>query len=180
MKSKAVFLDRDGTICFDVPYCSCPEDFRLIPFSAEGIVKLNKNGFKVILITNQSGIARGYFTESMLLCIHEKMKDDLKKHGAYLDAIYYCPHHPDDNCTCRKPNPEMINKAVKDFDIDLSHSYMVGDAKSDIEIGQATACHTVLIKNTSGKLIDCSPDIILDNLLQAANWIIDNDKRENA
>jgi len=123
---KAVFLDRDGTIAKDVPYCSRPEDFELLPGVAEGIKLLNERGFKVVIITNQSGIARGYFTEGMLASIHDKMQKELAKHGAHVDAIYYCPHHPDNNCECRKPKPKMVLQAAIDLDIDLSQSYVIG------------------------------------------------------
>lgn len=99
--NKAVFLDRDDTICRDVGYCRRPEDLELLPGAAEGIRLLNNAGFKVIVITNQSGIARGYFDEKTLHEIHKKMKRDLSRSGARLDAIYFCPHHPDEGCRCR-------------------------------------------------------------------------------
>lgn len=137
---KAVFLDRDGTIARDVPYCSRPEDFELLPGVAEGIKELNKHGFKVVVITNQSGIARGYFTEEMLARIHDKMLKELAQQGAQVDAIYYCPHHPDDNCNCRKPKPEMVFKAALDLDIDLSQSYVIGDNEMDVELARRASC----------------------------------------
>jgi len=98
MVRKAVFIDRDDTIAKDVPYCSKPEDLELFKGVADSIKKLNDAGFLVIIITNQSGIARGYFSEGTLNKIHEKMKNDLAKKGAHVDSIYYCPHHPDDSC----------------------------------------------------------------------------------
>lgn len=137
---KAVFLDRDGTIARDVPYCSRPEDFELLPGVAEGIKELNKHGFKVVVITNQSGIARGYFTEEMLARIHDKMLKELAQQGAQVDAIYYCPHHPDDNCDCRKPKPEMVFEAARDLDIDLSQSYVIGDNEMDMELARRAGC----------------------------------------
>ena len=97
-KCKAVFLDRDGTIAEDVPYCRRVEDFKLLENTPQGIKLLNEHGFKVVVITNQSGIARGYFTEEMLSQIHDKMRRELAKSGARVDAVYYCPHHPDDDC----------------------------------------------------------------------------------
>ena len=102
MTNRAVFIDRDGTMAKDAHYCSRPEDFELFPNTAKGIRLLNKKGFKVIVITNQSGIARGYFTRETLAKIHEKMERELAEEGAWVDAIYYCPHHPDDGCDCRK------------------------------------------------------------------------------
>jgi len=141
---KAVFLDRDGTIARDVPYCSRPEDFELLPGAAEGIKLLNKHGFKVIVVTNQSGIARGYFTEKTLAEIHDKMITELAQHGAHVDAIYYCPHHPDDNCDCRKPKPRMVFQAARDLDIDLSQSYVVGDSEMDVELARQAGCKAVI------------------------------------
>lgn len=138
--NKAVFIDRDGTIAKDVPYCSCPEDFELLPGVAEGIRKLNQHGFKVVVVTNQSGIARGYFTEQMLAKIHDKMQKELAKHGAHVDAIYYCPHHPDDNCGCRKPKPKMVLQAAAELNIDLSQSYVIGDSQIDVEMAQRAGC----------------------------------------
>jgi histidinol-phosphate phosphatase family protein len=137
---KAVFLDRDGTIARDVPYCSRPEDFELLPGVAEGIKLLNEHGFKVVIVTNQSGIARGYFTEEMLDEIHDKMITQLAEHGARADAIYYCPHHPDDNCACRKPKPKMVFQAARDLDIDPSQSYVIGDSEMDIELARRAGC----------------------------------------
>jgi len=137
---KAVFLDRDGTIARDVPYCSRPEDFELLPGVAAGVRELNQHGFKVVVVTNQSGIARGYFSEQMLASIHEKMQKELAKHGAHIDAIYYCPHHPDENCDCRKPKPEMVFKAALDLDIDLSQSYVIGDNQIDMELANKSRC----------------------------------------
>lgn len=137
---KAVFLDRDGTIAKDVPYCSRPEDFELLPGATEGIRLLNVHGYKVVVVTNQSGIARGYFTEAMLSRIHDKMQKELAKHGARVDAIYYCPHHPDDNCKCRKPKPEMVLQAARDLDIDLSQSYVIGDSEIDAELARQAGC----------------------------------------
>jgi histidinol-phosphate phosphatase family protein len=138
--NKAVFIDRDGTINRDVPYCSRPEDFELLPGVAEGIKLLNERGFNVVVVTNQSGIARGYFTEGMLASIHDKMRKELAKHGARVDAIYYCPHHPDDNCDCRKPKPKMILQAAIDLDIDLRQSYVIGDSEMDVELARQAGC----------------------------------------
>jgi histidinol-phosphate phosphatase family protein len=139
---KAVFLDRDGTIARDVPYCSRPEDFELLPGATEGIKLLNEHGFKVVVVTNQSGIARGYFTERTLAEIHDKMITQLAEHGAHVDAIYYCPHHPDDNCDCRKPKPRMVFQAARDLDIDLSQSYVIGDSEMDVELARQAGCKT--------------------------------------
>lgn len=137
---KAVFLDRDGTIARDVPYCSRPEDFELLPDAAEAIKLLNEHGFKVVMVTNQSGIGRGYFTKETLARIHDKMHKELANHGAHVDAIYYCPHHPDDNCECRKPKPKLVFQAARELDIDLGQAYVIGDSEMDIELARRAGC----------------------------------------
>ena len=152
---KAIFLDRDGTIARDVPYCSRPEDFELLPDAAEGIKLLNEHGFKVVIVTNQSGIARGYFTEGMLAEIHDKMITQLAEHGAHVDAIYYCPHHPDDNCDCRKPKPKMVLQAAIDLDIDLSQSYVIGDNEMDVELARHAGCKAGIRVGKPGGLGNC-------------------------
>jgi histidinol-phosphate phosphatase family protein len=143
--NKAVFFDRDGTIARDVHFCRRPEDFSLFPETPAVMKTLRRHGFKVIIITNQSGIGRGYFDEATLEIIHEKMKADLAREGARLDGVYYCPHHPDDNCACRKPKPALILHAAADLDIDLKSSFMVGDQLKDVVSGQAAGCNTILI-----------------------------------
>ena len=121
--NKAVFLDRDGTMTKDVNYCSRPEDLLLLPNAGEGVSLLNKSGFKVAVITNQSGIARGYFNDQILEEIHNKMRRDLARYNASVDAIYYCPHHPDEGCECRKPKPKLAYEAISDLCIDVKQSY---------------------------------------------------------
>ena len=143
--NKAVFIDRDGTISRDLPYCSRPEDFELLPQVAEGIRLLNEHGFKVVVVTNQSGLARGYFTEEMLAKIHDKMRRELAKHSAFVDAIYYCPHHPGNNCDCRKPKPKMLFQAASDLNIDLRLSYVIGDSDIDAEMGRRAGCKAAFI-----------------------------------
>lgn len=173
---KAVFLDRDGTIAIDAHYCSRVEDFKLLPTVPKAVKLLNDNGFKVVVITNQSGIARGYFTEETLAQIHQKMKDELAKHGARIDAIYYCPHHPDDGCDCRKPGTDLFRKAVLDLDIDTKTSYVVGDMQMDIDAGKALGCRTILV--TTGPQPPAAssqlPDHVASDLLDAAKWITTN------
>jgi histidinol-phosphate phosphatase family protein len=173
MKNRAVFLDRDGTIARDVHYCRCPEDFELLPTVPEAIKLLNDSGFKVIVITNQSGIARGYFTEQMLALIHQKMKDELAKHGAKVDAIYYCPHHPDDGCDCRKPKTALFHRATQEMEIDFNLSYVIGDLPMDIEAGRALGCKTILVTTgpKGGNAVLDRPDYIADSLIKAALWI---------
>ena len=174
MGNRAVFLDRDGTMAPDAHYCSRVEDFRLFSSVPDAVKILNNNGFKVVVVTNQSGIGRGLFTEERLGEIHQKMKDELAKSKAYVDGIYYCPHHPDDKCDCRKPKTGMFERAVKDFGINLSHSFVVGDLPTDIEVGKALGCKTILINNSNrGGNINCSPDCISKTLYSAVRWIME-------
>jgi D,D-heptose 1,7-bisphosphate phosphatase len=172
--NRAVFLDRDGTIAKDVHYCSRVEDFQLLPTVPEAVRLLNESGFKVIVVTNQSGIARGYFTEETLAQIHQKMKNELALYGAQIDAIYYCPHHPDDGCECRKPKPKLILQAAEEHQISLNLSYVVGDMEQDVEAGKAAGCNTVLITvDAHPTQNDQLPDKITQNLLEAAKWIVE-------
>jgi D-glycero-D-manno-heptose 1,7-bisphosphate phosphatase len=161
--NKAVFFDRDGTIAEDSPYCSRPEDFHLFPATPQVFKTFNQRGVKVVIITNQSGIGRGYFDEPTLAGIHEKMKADLAREGAYVDAIYYCPHHPDDNCACRKPKPALILRAARELAIDLKKSFVVGDMSKDIEAGKAAGCYTILIGRPADAA-QCSPDACISGI----------------
>ncbi|MCE5296059.1 MAG: HAD-IIIA family hydrolase [Euryarchaeota archaeon] len=133
---KAVFVDRDDTIVKDVPYCSRPEDLVLFPGVGKAIKGLNDAGYLVILVTNQSGVARRYFTEEMLGLIHKKLMDEVGKEGGRFDSLYYCPHHPNEGCGCRKPAPGLVERAMRDFDIDLTGSYIIGDSDHDMELGR--------------------------------------------
>lgn len=173
--NKAVFVDRDDTINRDVHYCSRPEDFELLLTVGTGIRLLNREGFKVVVITNQSGIARGYFTEEMLERIHQKMVDELAQYGAQVDAIFYCPHHPDEGCECRKPKPKLTYQAIKQLHIDPRQSFTIGDRLMDVELARAIGCKSVMIPSELGKeeLKNSSvfPDYIASDFESAAKWI---------
>ena len=155
-KQKAVFLDRDGTINKYVGFLRDIDDFELLPGVAEAVRLINASGYLAIVVTNQPVIARGEVTVPQLQEIHNKMETLLGAEGAYLDAIYYCPHHPHKgyegevpelkiDCDCRKPKPGMLLKAAEEFNIDLSRSWMIGDGENDIKAGKAAGCRTVLI-----------------------------------
>ncbi len=159
-KQRAVFLDRDGTINKHVGFLRNIDDFELLPGAAEAIRKINASGYLAIVVTNQPVIARGEVTEDQLREIHNKMETLLGQEGAYVDAIYYCPHHPDKgfegeipelkiDCDCRKPKPGMILQAAKDFNIDLENSWMIGDGENDIRAGTAAGCHTARVGEKS-------------------------------
>ena len=157
-KQKAIFLDRDGTINKYVGFLRNIDDFELIDGVAEAIRKINESGYLAVVVTNQPVVARGEVSFEELEEIHNKMETLLGKEGAYLDAIYYCPHHPHKgyegerpelkiDCDCRKPKPGMLLKAAVDFNIDLSRSWMVGDGENDIQAGINAGCKTVLLSN---------------------------------
>ena len=178
-KQRAIFLDRDGVINKEVNYLSDPEDFILIEGTIEALKLLKQKGFLLIVITNQAGIARGFFDEKTLGSIHKKMEDLLNQENIFLDKIYYCPHHPDftGECNCRKPKPGMIFNAKDKFNIDLSESYLVGDTLNDIETGHNANCKTVLVLTGYGreerkKINNIKPDFIFNNLYDFAKKII--------
>ncbi len=175
-KQKAVFLDRDGTICEEVNYLSRPEDLKLFPFSAEAVRLLNESDFLVILITNQSGIARGFFDEKTLQKIHSKLKKELAESNAKLDAIYFCPHNQADNCDCRKPKTGMIEQAKQDFSLDIENSWMIGDKVIDVETGFNAKLKTALVLTGYGQSevekLKKKPNLIEENLLQSAKMLI--------
>ena len=174
-QNKGIFLDRDGVINEEVSYLSNPNDFRFIDGSIEALKILKSLGYLLIVITNQAGIARGYFTEETLQQIHQKMTKALKAKNLSLDDIYYCPHHPNYTgpCECRKPNPGMILDAAKKYNISLEQSYMIGDTLKDIETGLNAKCMTVLLLTGYGreevkKIDKIKPNLICENLLDFA------------
>jgi len=196
---KAIFLDRDGVMnelvyysehgVVDSPFTT--EQFRLLPSVAQAINNFREAGFKVIIVSNQPGIAKGYLLQETFEKIRKKMKDELAKQGAFLDGEYYCFHHPEAkvrrlkaNCRCRKPEPGLILQAAKDMDIDLSESWMIGDGLTDIEAGKSAGCRTILLGRLKCELCrlmdeeDARPHAVASNLLEAAK-IIEEDKHGN-
>ena len=180
VKTAAVFLDRDGTIIRDVDYLCKKEQIEILPRVPEAIRMLRQKGYKIVVVTNQSGVARGRLTEEQLREIHEELCRRLGQLGAMLDGIYYCPHHPSEgvgaynvSCGCRKPNPGLILKAANELGLDPSASYVVGDKPTDIELAARVGARGIWIRNVSveeGK----SPDLIapvVEDLWQAACWI---------
>jgi D-glycero-D-manno-heptose 1,7-bisphosphate phosphatase len=183
MSQAAAFIDRDGTINNNVHHLHRVEDLQLIPGSARAIAKLNKAGFSVIIITNQSAIARGLLTEEGLAEIHAELKHQLASHSATLNAIYHCPHHPDHGekivCDCRKPRPTLLQRAADEHGLDLSRSFMVGDSYSDLQAGWRAGCQSVLVRTGYGDRVLAETDeetakkisYVGDDLLDVANWI---------
>jgi D-glycero-D-manno-heptose 1,7-bisphosphate phosphatase len=157
---KAIFLDRDGVINFNRDdYVKSWAEFEFIPGVFDAIKQINASGRLAIIITNQSPIGRGMFPPETLEGIHFKMLEEMGKHNCRIDAIYYCPHHPDDGCNCRKPKPGNILRAAKDFNIDLSNSWMIGDSKSDLEAGRIAGCQVERV-TTERPLLDIIKQIL--------------------
>jgi D-glycero-D-manno-heptose 1,7-bisphosphate phosphatase len=176
----AVFMDRDGTVVEEVGYLNHPDLLKLIPQSAEAITRLNQSGLKVVLITNQSGVARGYFSEQILKKIHNRLKKMLLREKAYLDGVYYCPHHPDEGCDCRKPKTGMLELAANELDIDLRCSFVIGDKMDDVEAAHRVGAKGILVLTGYGREEDnlhranllVQPDYIAQNLYEAVRWIL--------
>lgn len=182
----AVFLDRDGTISEEVEYLDNADMLRLLPRAAEAVRGINESGLLAIVVTNQSGVARGYFSEDVLKDVHNRMEQLLKTEGAHLDAIYYCPHHPKVglpeyvmDCDCRKPKTGMIKSASKDLKIEVGDSYVVGDKIIDIELAHKAGAKGILVMTGYGreelKALGNErgvwPDHIADDLYDAVKWI---------
>jgi len=187
MGRRAVIMDRDGTVCEEVGYVNHVDRIRLLPRSAEAIRRLNEAGFQTVIITNQAGVARGYFDEPLIDEVHDKVRQMLAEGGARVDGIYYCPHHPEAGqppyrkaCDCRKPRPGMLLRARDEMGIDLRSSFMVGDSMRDVGAGKSVGATTVLVKTGYGKgeLEHRSdgwtirPDHVADDLLDAVDWIL--------
>jgi D-glycero-D-manno-heptose 1,7-bisphosphate phosphatase len=146
MPRSAVFLDRDGTIIEEVNYLAHPDQVKLLPGAAEAIREWNAAGVLVIVVTNQAGVARGYFPESRVAEVHARLDALLAECGARIDAYYYCPHGPDDGCECRKPRPGMLLVAAREHDIDLARAWVIGDKVSDADAGRAAGCNALLVR----------------------------------
>ncbi|MDI6891779.1 MAG: HAD family hydrolase [Actinomycetota bacterium] len=181
MSNRAVFLDRDGIVIRDTGYLGDPDLVELLPDAAQAIKSLNEAGYRVAIVTNQSGVARGYFTEETLGRINRRLNELLEREGARLDGIYYCPHHPQAeveayrrDCDCRKPKPGLIFKAAKDLNADLKNSYMIGHEERDIEAGHRAGCKTILVATPpqAGQ----APNKVVAGLREAAEWILAFDR----
>src|SRR3990167_4646524 len=150
--NKVIFLDRDGVINHDSEeYIKSPDEWRPIPGSIEAIAKLTQAGFVLFITTNQSGISRGFFNLNTLEKIHQKMQSSIEAIGGKIEKIYFCPHHPDDNCQCRKPKPGLFENAAKDYSINLSEVYVIGDSLRDIQAGLAIKAKTILVLSGNGE-----------------------------
>lgn len=185
MAQTGIFIDRDGTINDEVDFLRNPDQLKLIPRSAEAITELNRLGLRIFILTNQSGIARGILTEDDLRGIHARLLQMLESRNARVDRIYYCPHHPEGSikqysieCDCRKPKTGMLQKAAKEYGIDLSRSYIIGDKMTDIQAGNNCGARAILVLTGYGKteLEDCRKngaglDHVADDLYDAVQFI---------
>lgn len=173
---RAVFIDRDGTIVENLDYVYRLEDYKLIPNAIKGL-KLLKN-YKLFIVTNQSGIGRGLYSLKDMHNFNKFLLKDLKKQNIDIKKIYYCPHNPEDNCKCRKPKTKMLEDAQKEFKVDLNKSFVIGDQRADIELGKNGNCKTILVLTGNGKKTrkEIKADFVVKDLLDAAKWILKNDK----
>ena len=188
-KRPAVFLDRDGTIIEDVGYLDTLDRVAFFPWTVDTIRALNRAGLAVVVVTNQSGIARGLFTDAFVEETHRYLTARLETGGARVDAYYYCPHHPDGTvaeysrrCDCRKPAPGLIDRATNDLGLDPARSFVVGDRWLDVQLGRAVGARAILVRTGVGSVQETRPpsgvtaDAVVDNLAAAASWIL-NDLR---
>ena len=186
---RAIFIDRDGTLNEDIGYVSTPEQLKLFPWAAEAVRLINESGFKAVVITNQSGIARGLYDERALEAIHSGLIEELAREGGRVDAIYYCPHHPDIgiaryrvDCDCRKPRTGLLDKASRELNVELARSFVIGDKASDIQLAKQAGAQSALVLTGYGRETfdhpnrwPCEPTIVAENLLEAVTRILDTD-----
>ena len=191
---KTIFLDRDGVINHHPSYMGYVQmwaEFNFIPNARSAIRELTKNGYRIFVITNQAGIGRGLYSEETLRDIHCRMITEISDAGGAIEAVYYCPHHPDAGCECRKPKPGMLKRAAQEHDIDLSRAYFIGDSTTDIQAGRRAGTKTFLVLTGYGcesyneyinaeyyrcrNREECHPDRIFTNLYTATRWLLNND-----
>lgn len=183
--TSAVFLDRDGTLIEEVNYLGRPEGVRLFPWSIEAVRALNRAGLPVVLVTNQSGVARGFFREQAIHDVHERIRELLAAGGARLDGYYYCPHHPEGKvveytmtCECRKPAGGLVQRAARDLGLDPQRSYCIGDSWVDVGLARAVGATGVLVKTGHGASMlarqpaGLAPDAVVENVVEAVGWIL--------
>jgi D-glycero-D-manno-heptose 1,7-bisphosphate phosphatase len=188
----AVFIDRDGTLTEEVGYVNHPKRLHLLPRSAEAIRRLNLAGVPAVIVTNQAGIARGYFTQTILDAVHAELHAQLAQAGARLDGLYVCPHHPTEGeapfrmrCECRKPEPGLLRRAAAEMDLDLTRSVMVGDKASDLEPAARVGARSVLVLTGYGlgeweyrrDRFGPTPDHVASDLLDAVEWALKDSMR---
>ncbi len=180
MSHALVILDRDGVINQDSDnYIKSVDEWHPIPGSIDAIAQLSQAGYKVVVVTNQSGLARGYFDEITLANMHSYMCSLVENAGGYIDAVFYCPHSPDDHCLCRKPLPGMLNQIEEEFDLNVKNAFFVGDSEKDIDAGLTKQCLPILVRTGKGATTEDQLDIekksrieIVNDLKDAVNFIL--------
>ena len=191
MTRKAVFLDRDGTINVDVGYPRRWDQVQIYPYAFDAVRKLREAGFLIVVVTNQSGVGRGFLTEADLAEIHGRMAAEFARRGAPLDAFYHCPHYAASeiaeygiDCSCRKPEPGMGLRAAADLSLDLGRSYMVGDKAEDVLFGTNLGATPILVRTGYGPSVEsrlaelgAAPAFVADDLAAAAEWILAREAR---
>lgn len=177
--NRAIFMDRDGTVSEEIGYMYDAGLYKPFSYAGPAIRRINDSGMKAVLITNQSGIGRGYFEEAMVHKVHDALRAELARHGARLDAVYFCPHHPEAGCDCRKPQPGMLRQAEKELNIDLKSSYVVGDKYIDIELAHSVGAKSILVLTGYGreerercKTSSHQPNFVAENLVEAVDAIL--------
>jgi D-glycero-D-manno-heptose 1,7-bisphosphate phosphatase len=173
-----VLLDRDGTLNVEKHYLSDPEQLALYPGTAAALKRLRDLGYGLVVLTNQSGVGRGYFGLDAVERVHRRLREMLAAEGASVDGFFICPHGPDEACDCRKPLPGLARQAMEQFGFDPKRAIMIGDKAADIGVGQAIGATTILVRTGWGadaeKAGDCTPDAIVDDLAGAVRWIEKN------
>jgi D-glycero-D-manno-heptose 1,7-bisphosphate phosphatase len=183
----AIFMDRDGTLADEVGYVNHVSRFRIFPWAVDAVRLINRSGRHAVLITNQAGVARGYFPEPLIHEVHERLRATLDRGAARLDGIYYCPHHPSageppyrQDCECRKPRPGLLRQAAEDLGIDLARSWVVGDRLGDLQVAWAVGARGALVKTGYGRgeleyhaaRWPRQPDLVAEHLLEAVSAIL--------
>ena len=189
MGRRAIIMDRDGTLCDEVGYVNHVERLQVPARSVAAVRRANEAGFQTVVVTNQAGVARGYFDESLVLDVHDRLREVLEDGGARLDGVYYCPHHPEvgaapyrRTCACRKPGTGMLERARDEMGIDLARSFMIGDTIKDVEAGERAGAATVLVRTGYGRgeiehhaaSWSVHPDHVADDLYEAVAWILES------
>ncbi|HEX4045794.1 MAG TPA: D-glycero-beta-D-manno-heptose 1,7-bisphosphate 7-phosphatase [Gammaproteobacteria bacterium] len=180
-----IILDRDGVINFEsTAYIKSPAEWLPIPGSLEAIAYLNRAGFRVLIATNQSGIGRGYYDVDMLDAIHEKLMRELAMVGGYVEEIFFCPHHPEDGCFCRKPQPGLIYNLQKKYSVNLAETFFIGDSLVDMQAAKTTGCRPLLVLSGNGQsAIEKYPELLsiphFPNLAATVDYVVFQQKKEH-
>jgi len=193
VSARGVFLDRDGTLIEEVGYLDRKERVELYPWTIDALRALNRANFRTVMVTNQSGVARGFFDEAVVADVHAHIAALLESGGARLDAYYYCPHHPDGKitqyavrCDCRKPGRGLVDRAARELGVDPAQSFVVGDRWLDVELARAIGARGILVRTGYGLTEEAKPresltaDAVVDNLIAAVSWILQNGDRRSA